>query len=566
MIEKVIIRNFKKLGEIEVSLGNPVVLIGPNNSGKSSVFQALSLWEKGRDEWQSKKRFSKNLKERISVSINRKDLINTPIGNTRELWSKLAIRRGNENIKIEIEVQGITAKGEKWNCPLEFAYSNREVLYCKPVLADGEELKIEESAFDYKVAYLQPMSGISREEDKLVSGSIDRFLGEGRTSEVLRNICYQLYSPDNPTDNHIEHGWSRVVEHMQKLFNASLHPPVFERTTGLITVEYEEQGIMYDISAAGRGFQQALLILAYFYAHPGTVFLLDEPDAHLELIRQREIFQLLSEVAIEVNSQLVIATHSEVVINQSAPYEKIVALIENNAVELINQELSKNAKKALTEYGWENYYLAKLKKHILYLEGVTDHRILLAFAEKLNHPSGQLLREANVYYLATNIVGKAVNHFNAVSQMIGDINGLLLLDRFDLDLNNVYPIQVITWQRREIENYFTFPDTLLNYFSSFATEGPLFEAKHREIADKIIADNTPPRALRDNEDVFWKDTKVSDEYLPKIYSEFEKSTGLRIQKNKGHYYELVSYLPMELISEEVVEKLDVIGDLLGAGT
>jgi hypothetical protein len=48
--------------------------------------------------------------------------------------------------------------------------------------------------------------------------------------------------------------------------------------------------------------QQALLILAYLYSHPGSVLLLDEPDAHLEIIRQREILDVIAEVAADVES------------------------------------------------------------------------------------------------------------------------------------------------------------------------------------------------------------------------------------------------------------------------
>ena len=43
MLTKLTIRNFKRFGEIEVELGNPVVFVVPNNSGKTSAMQALAL-------------------------------------------------------------------------------------------------------------------------------------------------------------------------------------------------------------------------------------------------------------------------------------------------------------------------------------------------------------------------------------------------------------------------------------------------------------------------------------------------------------------------------------------
>jgi predicted ATPase len=47
MINSVKIENFKKLESIYFPLSASVVIIGPNNSGKSTLFQALCLWEIG---------------------------------------------------------------------------------------------------------------------------------------------------------------------------------------------------------------------------------------------------------------------------------------------------------------------------------------------------------------------------------------------------------------------------------------------------------------------------------------------------------------------------------------
>lgn len=47
MITRVTINNFKKLENISFDLSESVVVIGPNNSGKSTLFHALCLWETG---------------------------------------------------------------------------------------------------------------------------------------------------------------------------------------------------------------------------------------------------------------------------------------------------------------------------------------------------------------------------------------------------------------------------------------------------------------------------------------------------------------------------------------
>ena len=55
MLTRLTVRNFKRFGEVEVELGNPVVFIGPNNSGKTSAMQALALWDVGVKRWNEKR-------------------------------------------------------------------------------------------------------------------------------------------------------------------------------------------------------------------------------------------------------------------------------------------------------------------------------------------------------------------------------------------------------------------------------------------------------------------------------------------------------------------------------
>jgi hypothetical protein len=54
-----------------------------------------------------------------------------------------------------------------------------------------------------------------------------------------------------------------------------------------------------NLNTAGSGFLQMLQLLTLFYSRRGkaTLFLLDEPEAHLESIRQQDLYRLLAERA-----------------------------------------------------------------------------------------------------------------------------------------------------------------------------------------------------------------------------------------------------------------------------
>ncbi len=107
MLTKLICRNFKRFGEIEVELGNPVVFIGPNNSGKTTALQALALWEIGLKRWNENRKGKTNPEKRPGVVINRLNLISVPVPEARLLWRNLQVR-DPKNVRIDIIVEGVT--------------------------------------------------------------------------------------------------------------------------------------------------------------------------------------------------------------------------------------------------------------------------------------------------------------------------------------------------------------------------------------------------------------------------------------------------------------------------
>lgn len=571
MITNIKIKNFKKLESISFPLASSAVIIGPNNSGKSTVFQALCLWEIGVKNYIAAKAQGK-LNKNKRVTLNRKDLVNSPIEDARFLWTKKKTSIGSKGknpgqIILSVELDG-ESEGKKWTCCAEFYYYNAESFSCgiKTGLKQIEELYNNDKGIHF--GFLQPMSGVSTSEDKLTQGSIDRKLGEGKTAEVLRNICYEILYPELPTsrESDITDNWNRLCKVIQSMFGAKLEKPEYIKSTGLISLEYTENGIRYDISSGGRGFLQTLLLFAYMYAKPKTVLLLDEPDAHLEVIRQREAFQRINEVAMDTGSQILIASHSEVVLDEAAEASKVIALIENEAFELnvsTKQQSIRYIKKSLTEIGWEKYYLAKLKGHVLYLEGSTDLQMLQAFAGKLKHKAEPLLRFANVSYTANNVPNTAVTNYVALKEIYPQLKGLALFDRIDKNVEVIKPLKVICWERRELENYFARPALLIKHAKLLSNKYPNHTAAQMgETMKQTIQDYTQPVYLKDLDNEWWNNTKLSDEWLDKIFPEFYKRLDMPIDFFKRDYYQLITLAETKSIPQEVTDKLDLIYDLL----
>ena len=295
MLTGLVVRNFKLFGEVEIELGERVVFVGPNNSGKTSALQALALWNAGVRRW-VEKRGAGVPKERAGVTINRRDLIAVPVPSANLLWRDLHVREGycegdktkTRNVLIEVDVEGIH-EGQPWKTSLEFDYANEESFYCRSRLGpDGTRLEVPAAAAEVRLAYLPPMSGLASNETRLDAGAIDVRIGEGRTAEVLRNLCWQALERD---DGH----WPRIVKRMKILFGVDLDEPRYIKERGEIVMTFRTStGVRLDLSSSGRGQQQTLLLLAHMAANPGAALLLDEPDAHLEVLRQRQIYQVLT--------------------------------------------------------------------------------------------------------------------------------------------------------------------------------------------------------------------------------------------------------------------------------
>ncbi len=574
MLNRLFIRNFKRFEEVCIDLGNPVVFAGPNQSGKTTAMQALALWDIGLKKWNERRSGKRSPKSRSGVTINRRDLLAVPHPRANLLWRDLRVRtvsRVNgqqltENVRIDLVVDGTLGNGS-WKCGLEFDFANLESFYCRPLrLGEGtspERMPVPREAEGINIAFLPPMSGLAATETRLDPGAVNVRLGEGRTADVLRNLCYQILTerPDK---------WELLVRQIRTLFGAELCEPLYVEERGELTMDYRERGSVLDLSSSGRGLQQTLLILSYMYAHPGSVILLDEPDAHLEVLRQRQIYKLLTEAASEGGNQVIAASHSEVLLNEAAGRDQVIAFTGSpHPITSDNRQL----RKALTEIGFEPFLQAEQSGWVLYLEGPTDLAILQEFAERLGHTAAaHALRRPFVRYVG-NQPRQAQHHYYGLRDALPGLRGIAIFDRLDIELAQEEPLLRLAWRKREIENYLCTERTLEAYANATATQaepGPLFQPgevqRRMEAMRQAIDEISSALQTIHGESPWSDDVKVSDTFLKPLFRTYFQKLELTNVMAKKQFHELARYVPLADIDLEVSEKLDAIGRVADSGS
>jgi AAA domain, putative AbiEii toxin, Type IV TA system len=581
------LENFKRFGEKQrIELDHPAVLIGPNSCGQTSAIQALALWSQSVRAWYDVRKDS-SAKERTATPLNRLNIVSVPVQRTRFFWHNTHVRKGNRDIPLIITV-GVAYKGGVRRLSMQFRNQGDELVYCTPGDDVASDLEFIAYTAKLRVDLLYPMSGLDTEEPILQPGRLDVLLGQGRTADVLRNLCLSVASA--PGDD-----WAQIVKLMDRLFNIKLRKPE-ETNRGSITLAYQQANVKedLDISSGGRGMLQMLLVFAYLFSHKNSVLLVDEPDAHLEILRQKQVYVLLRDIASKNGSQVVLVTHSEQILDEALD-RNLTLLLDGQADDLASKQ---NIRNSLKHFGAEHYVRARERGYVLYVEGGTDVDMLRALAKRLEHPVANIWDERiNSFYVQNNYPLQDVNaelervkggfgitprdHFNGLRGLLTSLTGLAILDndgqnRQDRDDGS---LKIRYWRRYEIENYFITPDLLRRFAKNQHPNDDLYTQQANHAIDDALADvilqqvfdgvmddysqwqKLPPAGAR----LVW-DAKTERRKLSAFAEDFFRVLASKLNSpillKKGEFHRLVELAKLSSGAEtEVREKLDQLAQL-----
>jgi len=540
---RVVVRNFKRFDEVSFELPGHTVVAGPNNMGKTTLLQAIAVWELAFRTWKNLNNFHRRGGAYQYAPIARQAFAAVPLRQFDLLWTG---RRTARPIEISLQFdRGAPMNMEIWHDTTEQIKAHTSATV-DPVAARSTTLS---------TVFIPPMTGLSREEPLYARDeTVDSLLAQGRPGEVIRNLLFKA---------HQSPAWGPLQDAIRRLFNYELLPPVVGAN---IVVEYRRPGtqIAYDIASAGSGFQQVLMLLTFLHTRPGSVLLLDEPDAHLHMILQDAIYGELRSVAALTNSQLIIATHSEVIIESVDPRE--LCLMYGAPRLLSTTQERAQLIESLGVLTHTDIMLAENAPGVLYVDDYTDMDVLRAWARVLGHRALELLTtrllwKARVIQQRPGASGiQARDHYDALQLVKPGLPGLQLIDGDAVaGLNQTeisgQGLQRLRWSRYEIESYLIHPRALEEFVRQQLGEdaaGPSVEEMRQHLVrifrEDFLADPLKPEPLVES---YLRTTKARTLIIPPML----ETAGLHGFPHT-RYHEIAALMRPEEIHPEVIEKLD----------
>lgn len=569
MIRKVTLKNFKRFEDVEFDVAGHVVLAGPNNTGKTTLLQAIAAWTLAYSKWRELNDFNPRRNGYPWQDLERLAFSAVSLRSFDLLWRN---RQRSSPLEIGIQVDGASM------LTMEFRFRAAGQMQAHPKSECTSET-VSHPAYRLQATFVPAMAGLAREEMRLADPEAIRYLlAQGRPGEVLRNLLVTAHA-DQPA-------WRVLNATVFRMFGASLLPPI---PGAPLECEFQQAspdqvpvtGLpRMDIASAGSGFLQVLLVLSLMLtqgdAEAQQVLLIDEPDAHLHLILQRTIYNELRSVAALRGAQLLVATHSEKVIESAEPRELYLMygtprkVSDSGEQALLMQSLGALTHSDLLE--------ANGASGVLYAEDITDFSLLDAFARVLGDDVAlrlltvQLVRKRSRAPVPDGLGDvQPAKHWEMLKLVNSGLPAAELLDgdsknKADESITgNAARMQRLRWHYYEVESYILHPAAWQRFVESQvgpgATADAALEAAYAEM-DKVFESTFRTRPLTPSalEDRVLRTEPVSKTVIPAML----QAAGLN-QFGKSRYFEIAQCFQPEEVHPEVKEKLALLKFAFGAG-
>ncbi len=505
-ISSIRFNNFKALKSYSVSLDTCNILVGPNNSGKSTIISAFRLLGAALRCANSRSPEYVSYEER------------------RVLGHKVPVSG------LPVSLENVHTDYQYSGTKIEYRFDNGNKIYLSfpedggCIMAwdcSGAPIKTAsgfKKAFPFSIQVIPVLGPLEHEEVLVTEETVRRSLGTPKACRHFRNFWYQRPEGFESFRDMVESSWPGMSVKRVEITD------MLARSLSMFCTEGRMDR---EIFWAGFGFQIWCQLLTHLSrSKEFSMTVVDEPEVYLHPDLQRQLLGLLR----DHTNDFVIATHSTEIIGDADPAE--ILIIDKNKHSAKRVRDIEGVQEALDALGSiQNMTLTQLarNKRVLFMEGSHDYKIIRRFAKKLKYidlsagnditqlESGGYSSWPKVRALAwglKNTLGADIQIgaiYDRDYWCEAETNKVLSDLKNDLKFAHIH-------LRKEIENYLLVPTVLDRCVKASlkdkAKRGGLAESSETDVDTHKILDNLTTKFQ----------TELQGQYISK-FSEFHKSQG-----------------------------------------
>ena len=313
-VDAVRIRNFKRIQDVRIEFGPITYLVGGNNSGKSSVLQAIHTAV-------SCAQASVELGQQVVAEAS---LRYSPVAEFSLLGHGMPYENRTHGSRGIVDFEGMpvdSAIRSEYRVEMYKARNHNNVGVDRNGTSVGFGQVISDPKKLFSV-YVPGLAGVPHREEMSGYAAVFRKAASGDANLVFRNILRLLSERD-------------LLGRLEELLESVLKVPVS------FSVKYDPDRDLYvDVRLAtgdaasqkdhlpvdlwGTGILQVTQIFAYVLLFKPALLLVDEPDSHLHPSHQKALGVALERVAADFACKVLVSTHSRHLITGASENVKVV--------------------------------------------------------------------------------------------------------------------------------------------------------------------------------------------------------------------------------------------------
>ena len=322
-LNQVTVKNFKAIDTTTLELADFNVIVGTNESGKSSVLQALHwMFQSGRN-----RSIEANKDRTKGATLSEKDATFMPSPDYRSAGHGQDYGNKQGTAQLDLSVSADADDGTALQADMWIKSARNEGITVHVPSANPFVTALRDQSREFS-SYIPGLAGIPLSEEKRSKLIVQRLAAAGDANTVLRNVLDLLRAVKVGNQN----GLDIVQEYVSRVMGGFSIEVEFENDSHTrILARFQTEGMKKSdpkrfkpLELAGIGFLQVIQIFAYLVYFRPVLLLVDEPDSHLHPTAQERLVSVLAEAARRFGTQVILTTHSPSVVRALPPDARVI--------------------------------------------------------------------------------------------------------------------------------------------------------------------------------------------------------------------------------------------------